>query len=99
VFLAIKKDITLGDIMPSKRSSPAANARFGSFTFSVSDVFNTKRNLRYFETDFFTQSVQRRRELRFFKVTLQVFFGKPDASIFKRKARPSGGEGGGMGDF
>jgi ferric enterobactin receptor len=97
--LAFKKDITLGNIMPSKRSSPAANARLGSVTFSINDVFNTKRNLRYFETDYFTQNVQRRRELRFFKLTVQVFFGKPDASIFKRKARPSGGEGGGMGDF
>jgi outer membrane receptor protein involved in Fe transport len=98
--LAFKKDITLGSLVKSKANTPAGNARLGSLTFSVSDVFNTKRNLRYFETAYFTQDVQRRRELRFYKVTLQLFFGKPDASIFKRKntTRQSGGGEGQM-DF
>lgn len=91
--VALKKDITLGDILPSIKISGAGNVRLGSLTFSVSDVFNTRRNLRFFETSYFTQELQRRRDLRFYKVTLQFFFGKPDASIFKRKSgRPSGGD-------
>ncbi len=99
--ISFKKDITLGSVMPSKSGTPAGNARLGSVTFSVHDAFNTRRNLRYFETAYFTQNVQRRRELRYFKLTVQVFFGKPDASIFKRKSnnrQSSGGGEGGM-DF
>lgn len=93
VDLALKKDITVGDLFPSKRNTGAGAMRLGSLTFSVSDLFNTRRNLKVFDTVFFTQEVQRRRDLRFFKVTLQCFFGKPDASIFKRKSsRPAGGE-------
>ncbi len=96
--MSIKKDITLKEIMPNKASGGAGNARVGSLTFSISDIFNTKRNLRYFETVNFIQDIQRRRDTRFFKVTLQVFFGKPDASIFKKRAaRPQGG--GGMEEF
>ncbi len=96
--MAFKKDITLKEIMPGKAAGNAGNARVGSLTFSVSDLFDTRRNLRYFETANFTQDIQRRRDTRFFKVTLQVFFGKPDASIFKkRSARPQGG--GGMEEF
>jgi Outer membrane protein beta-barrel family/Carboxypeptidase regulatory-like domain/TonB-dependent Receptor Plug Domain len=96
--MSIKKDITLKEIMPSKASGGAGNARVGSLVFSVSDIFDTKRNLRYFETAYFTQDIQRRRDTRFFKITLQVFFGKPDASIFKKRtARPQGG--GGMEEF
>ncbi len=96
--LSFKKDITLGALMPSKAATPAGNARVGAITFTVSDVFDTRRNLRYFETAYFTQDIQRRRDTRFFRLTLQCYFGKADASIFKKKAtqRP---QGGGMEEF
>ena len=97
--ISFKKDITLGTLMPSKAATPAGNIRVGSIAFSMNDVFNTKRNLRYFETAYFTQDIQRRRDTRFFRLTVQCFFGKADASIFKKKTpqRPQGG--GGMDEF
>ena len=63
--MALKKDITLGDILPSKKIAGVGSVRLGSVTFSVSDVFNTRRSLRLFETSYFTQEIQRRRDLRF----------------------------------
>lgn len=92
--LAFKKDITVGTFASSKRGTSIGNTRIGSVIFSVSDVFNTRRNLRHFDTTYFIQDLQRRRDLRFFKITIQTYFGKPDASLFKRKkTTSSGGEG------
>lgn len=62
-------------------------------TASVSDVFNTKRMGTIYHTDFYDQSLMRRREARFFKFTAMFMFGKMDSSIFKK--RKGGNMGGG----
>ena len=48
----------------------------------------------YYLTDDYVQNFSRRRETRYFKVTIMIRFGKVDASIFKRKppVRPQGGD-------
>jgi len=62
-------------------------------TASVSDIFNTKRMGTIYHTDFYDQSLMRRRESRFFKFTAMFMFGKMDSSIFKK--RKGGNMGGG----
>lgn len=101
--LSLRKDITMADVKPSKFQRGPNNPRLGSITFTVSDVFDTKRNLRTIEqgstinnvyVPTFVQDVNRRRETRFFRVTLQFFFGKPDASMFKRNTKRQNNQGG-----
>lgn len=72
-----------------------------SFTFNISDVFNTKRNGSHFETPDYIQDLSRRRESRYFKFTIIYRFGKADSSIFKRKSNKNqqGGQDGGGMDF
>lgn len=55
------------------------------FTANVSDVFNTKRMGSDIVTDYYTQSLTRRRETRYFKFSVSYLFGKMDASIFKKR--------------
>ena len=63
------------------------------FNLTLSDVFNSKaRGMRYY-TDDYTQDMQRRRESRFLRFSVTWMFGKPDASIFKRKSGNRGGSG------
>jgi len=46
-----------------------------------------------YHTEFYDQSLMRRRESRFFKFTAMFMFGKMDSSIFKK--RKGGNMGGG----
>ncbi|WP_276481735.1 TonB-dependent receptor domain-containing protein [Paraflavitalea pollutisoli] len=64
----------------------------GTLTFSVNDVFNSRRWGTIYDTDNFYQDSYRRRNVRSFRVTFTYKFGKSDFNLFKRK----GGEGGGM---
>lgn len=61
-----------------------------SFTFSVSDVFNTKRHGAHYETPDYIQDFSRRRESRYFKLTVMIRFGKVDASLFKNRGKRPG---------
>ena len=56
-----------------------------TLTISVSDMFNTKRMGTVYHTDFYDQSLARRRESRFVKFTAMFMFGKMDSSIFKKR--------------
>ena len=68
-----------------------------SVTLSVNDVFNSRKDITVYTQPTFIQESMRRRETRFFRVTLQVPFGKADASLFKKSnKRPEGQE---MPDF
>ena len=64
-----------------------------SLTFSVNDIFDSRRRVTYTETSFFTQEQMRRREVRNFRLNFQYRFGKMDASLFnkKRNNKPQSG--------
>lgn len=55
-----------------------------NITFSVNDVFNSRREITTYLFPTYYQENMRRRDLRFYRLSLQMPFGKMDASIFKR---------------
>jgi hypothetical protein len=64
-------------------------------TFSINDVFNSRKDITIFTQPTYVQEVMRRRETRYFKLTLQVPFGKVDAALFKNmknNKKPEGQE-------
>jgi outer membrane cobalamin receptor len=68
-----------------------------TFNFTISDVFNTKRMGSHYETAFYIQDLSRRRETRYFKLTVTYIFGKMDSSImrkFRSMRKDNGGQGG-----
>lgn len=64
--------------------------RVASLTFSVNDIFDTRRFQQFYETNFLVQDWVRRRDVRNFRIAFQMPFGKMDASIFKQRRRPQG---------
>ena len=56
-----------------------------NLTFSINDVFNTRKDIIIYTQPTYIQESMRRRDTRFFKVALQIPFGKMDASMFKKK--------------
>ena len=58
-----------------------------NLTLSVSDIFNTRRDITIYTQPTYIQESMRRRETRFFRLTLQVPFGKADGSLFKRSGK------------
>ncbi len=58
--------------------------RISSLTFSVNDVFNSRKEISLLNQPTFYQESMRRRDLRYFKLSLQMPFGKMDASIFRK---------------
>ena len=59
-------------------------------TLSVNDVFNSRKDFTVFNLASFNQESMRRRYLRYFKLSVQMPFGKMDASIFKKGKRQQG---------
>jgi outer membrane receptor protein involved in Fe transport len=61
--------------------------------FAVNDVFNTRKDISTFVLPTIWQETMRRRDTRYFKLSLQIPFGKMDASSFKKgNKRPEGQE-------
>jgi ferric enterobactin receptor len=58
----------------------------GGIVFTVNDIFNSRKYRSTFESANVYQISMNRREVRYFKLTLQLPIGKPDAS-FKKKDR------------
>ncbi|MCB0845789.1 MAG: hypothetical protein KDE26_21210, partial [Bacteroidetes bacterium] len=54
-------------------------------TVNVRDIFRTRITGTYTETDFFIQESWRLRQPQVVSVNFSYRFGKPDASLFKRK--------------
>jgi len=81
--MAIRKDWTL------------TGGRTASLSFSVSDVFKTRVNKTYSESQYFIQNVTRVRDQQFFRLNFSYRFGKFDVNLLKRKNNKSE-EGGGM---
>lgn len=57
----------------------------GSVTFSVNDIFNTRRYGVLYDTETFYQESYRRWRVRSFRVTLSYKFGDSDFSLFNRR--------------
>lgn len=68
-------------------------------TFSINDVFNSRKDITIFTQPAYVQEVMRRRETRYFKLSLQVPFGKVDATIFKNMKNLKKPEGQDQQDF
>ena len=56
-----------------------------SFTFSINDVFNTRRFGTIYDTEQFYQDSYRRWNVRSFRVTFSYKFGSSDFSLFPRR--------------
>ncbi len=67
-----------------------------SFNFTIHDIFNTRRFGSSFETDYFTQDLSRRRDVRFFRFGFTYRFGEWDTSLFRKRKSNSDNQGGGM---
>jgi hypothetical protein len=57
-----------------------------SIVFSANDVFNSRKYITTYEQPNIYQETMNRREVRFYKLTLQLPIGKANAS-FKKKER------------
>jgi outer membrane receptor protein involved in Fe transport len=77
--IAVKKDI--------------GKAKNIAITLNISDVFKTRINDIYTETEFFTQNYFRRRDWRLIRLNISYKFGKQDINLFKRKNNKPTGEG------
>jgi outer membrane receptor protein involved in Fe transport len=60
----------------------------GTLTFSMNDVFNTRRFGTIYDTENFYQDSYRRWNVRSFRVTFSYKFGSSNFSLFKRNGRP-----------
>ena len=56
----------------------------GTLTFSINDVFNTRRFGTIYDTDNFYQDSYRRWNVRSFRITFTYKFGSSNFSLFKR---------------
>jgi outer membrane receptor protein involved in Fe transport len=56
-----------------------------SLTLQVNDIFRTRVNSTFSQSDFFEQDVYRRRDPQVFRLNFNWRFGKLDVSLFKRK--------------
>lgn len=57
-----------------------------TFNFNINDVFNTRGFGTIFATEYFTQDLWRRRDMRSFRIGFVYRFGEWDVSLFKRKS-------------
>ena len=64
--------------------------RLTSLTFAVNDIFDSRKQISFTSTPTLLQEQMRRREVRNFRLTFQMRFGKMDASIFR--SRKKGGQ-------
>jgi outer membrane receptor protein involved in Fe transport len=58
-----------------------------SLTFSISDIFATRRSDVYINSQYSTQHTLRYRDPQFFRLQFNYRFGKVDVSLFKRKPK------------
>ena len=55
-----------------------------SITFQVSDIFNSRKFITVLDQPTYYQEQLRRRDVRFYKLSVQFPFGKMDSSIFRK---------------
>jgi outer membrane receptor protein involved in Fe transport len=66
----------------------------GSVTFSVNDVFNSRRYGVIYDTDAFYQEAYSRRRVRSFRLTFSYKFGDADFSLFKKNTNSNDSDNG-----
>ncbi len=76
-----RKGITYADFAVKK----SFFNNIANITFNINDVFNTRREVTFLELPQYYQESMRRRDTRFYRISIQIPFGKPDASIFKKR--------------
>jgi hypothetical protein len=64
----------------------------GSFTFSVNDIFNTRRFGIIYDTQNFYQQSYNRWRVRTFRITFSYRFGDADFSLFKKNKENNSGD-------
>lgn len=87
--------LLLGATIPVYSMDVSVNKMFGTkwiLNATVSDVFNTRRMGAHYETPYYIQDLSRRRESRYFRISVTYLFGKMDASIFKRAKQMRGND-------
>jgi ferric enterobactin receptor len=62
-------------------------------TLSVNDIFKTRKQNQYSESDYFMQQYNRVRDQQMVRLNLSYSFGKIDALLFKRKSQGTGQTG------
>jgi outer membrane receptor protein involved in Fe transport len=82
--MAIKKDWSL------------KGGKTASLSFNVNDVFKTRVNKTYSESQYFVQNVTRVRDQQMFRVNFSYRFGKFDVNLLRRKSTKGDEGGGGM---
>jgi outer membrane receptor protein involved in Fe transport len=82
--MAIKKDWTL------------SGGRTASLSFSVNDVFKTRVNKTFSQSQYFTQTASRVRDQQMFRINFSYRFGKFDVNLLRRKSTKGDEGGGGM---
>ena len=82
--MAIKKDWTL------------KGGKTASLSFNVNDVFKTRLNKTYSESQYFMQTVSRVRDPQMFRVNFTYRFGKFDVNLLRRKSTKGDEGAGGM---
>jgi hypothetical protein len=93
------KIITQGTTIPVYSMDFSVNKDIGkklSFNFTVQDIFNTRTFGSTYNTEFFTQDMSRRRDIRFFRVGFTYRFGEWDTSLFRKRKSGREGQGGSM---
>lgn len=65
-----------------------------SLSLNVNDIFRTRRQNVFSQSNYFTQEVFRRRDPQVLRLNFSWRFGKFDANLFKRKSNKNQGEGG-----
>lgn len=64
-----------------------------ALSFSISDIFNTRKYGSIYDTDAFYQDSYGRWDIRTFRLTFSYKFGKSDFNMFKRHDDDGGGNG------
>lgn len=85
--------LLLGATIPVYSMDVSLNKMFGTkwiLTATLSDAFNTRRMGAHYETPYYLQDLSRRREARYFRISVTYLFGKMDASIFKKAKQMKG---------
>ena len=85
--------LLLGATIPVYSMDVSLNKMFGTkwiLTATLSDAFNTRRMGAHYETPYYLQDLSRRREARYFRLSVTYLFGKMDASIFKKAKQMKG---------
>ncbi|HAK77484.1 MAG TPA: TonB-dependent receptor [Runella sp.] len=80
-----------GDRLPVQAADFALRKSFmknrASVAFSINDIFNSRKFVTTFEQPTIYQSSMNRRDIRFYKFTLQLPLGKPDATFRKKESK------------